>query len=910
MLVSLVLGSVACQGVEYTPYYDNPDAAPTVDSMKSGDESELGNIGGNLVVINGSGFGDDPSAVVVYFDSLNAEVVEVSDDKLRVLTPQGPIQGGVVDIRVATPGGLATAQDFYTYEVADLYDNEVGYISTENYWRSCYGGGEDVETATGGSVGCEGISYIGQTGLAGKGEFFDFAFPRVHTESYGFLNGATDDPGEGAGWKIEIPGMLNTAAAVEDLRQSIGDFHLTNDVWEDKVWCADLDGLGQWIYGGGDGQSQKVIGGGVNLITGRTYDADETCGGETRVDMSVLQYCEVPEYGGAQSNEYEPFWPVGKSFFAGAKGALGHTRSVEIGLIAEGAGIDVDLALPEPLVVEVHEGVPAVADTPSLWSLSGEFDACFDDDGGTTSLRDVAVRFQWKPSEQALTDEDGVSGRTMVRFSLTALSLGWMSIDGYPARALIAVPDRHNVFERENEEGELEEWSEVEVPASVIYQLPTTNSQFYTEPGGGGLGGGATQYAFGDPLQVGYGYLMVSGARVTEYAIPSEPLGGDVIYNYVTGDFGFFSWEHPLEKGGCGDCIDGDGDGWADDADPDCASGGDRELGYAANCEINGVAYPCECHDGMDNDGDGDIDAEDADCESADDDQELTSPCINGVDDDLDGWIDDADPECEDGTGYETGFSEALSCNDGIDNDVDGFIDGEDSECDDADAEEFGAPCSNGLDDDSDGWFDSDDPDCGTPDDTDDGFGTTECNDGLDNDDHQDIDAEDPLCQDKGAAHDNEREATTKLSCRDEEDNDGDGFVDVGDPDCEFGNETSDSLDPLADSTPDCYDGVDNDGDALIDAEDLGCWNEVLCTLDGFLDDESREAPNCSCGVDDDGDGWIDGDDPDCQDPAVDSEIGLSATQCNDGLDNDGDTLIDSADAGCADATDDDESDQ
>ena len=91
------------------------------------------------------------------------------------------------------------------------------------------------------------------------------------------------------------------------------------------------------------------------------------------------------------------------------------------------------------------------------------------------------MRFQWKPSEQDLTNEDGVSGRTMVRFSLTALSLGWMSIDGYPARALIAVPDRHNVFERENEEGELEEWSEVEVPASVIYQLPTTNSQFYTE---------------------------------------------------------------------------------------------------------------------------------------------------------------------------------------------------------------------------------------------------------------------------------------------------------------------------------------------------------------------------------------------------------------------------------------------
>ena len=102
--------------------------------------------GGQEVVLTGSNFGEDASNVVVYFGSLNAEVLSVSDSEIAIRTPRGPIQGGAVDIAVATPSGVAEAADAYTYEMGALYhENEVGYIVATNYWNSCYGGADGDE---------------------------------------------------------------------------------------------------------------------------------------------------------------------------------------------------------------------------------------------------------------------------------------------------------------------------------------------------------------------------------------------------------------------------------------------------------------------------------------------------------------------------------------------------------------------------------------------------------------------------------------------------------------------------------------------------------------------------------------------------------------------------------------------
>jgi len=944
LVFSSALGLSGCKTLEYEAYYANPEDGPRIFELRDGQESEKGNLGGREVTIEGQNFGDDPGRVVVYFDSLNAEILEVTDEALRVRTPRGPLQGGAVNVYVATEDGIAQANDVYTYEVGDLFSNEVAHISAGNYWRSCLGGGEDVETDEGGPVGCDGVTYNGQTGTTGSAEFFEFIFPRIHTQNVGFL-WATDEAGEGEGWKVETPAQVAFSLAVDDLRKPVGDFTLTNDVWEDKYWCAKLDGLGQWVYGGGDGKAQKVVGGNVNLLNGRPRDGDFSCDGDL-LPMAELRYCEVPEYGGAHSNEYEAFWPVGRSFFSGGSGNQGHTKSATVGLELPGAGISgVEVDLPEPLVVRVMEGMAAadqrtvdvegtceqeVVQSGHLWTVGPGVDDCFDDDGDlVSSLDEVAMKFRWLPSEVVHSEEDAVPGQTRVRFGLTVISVGWFGAESYPVRATISMPDRHETIEIENEEtGELEEWSTVEVPVSVLYQFPTTNIDFFSAPSEGL--GGSSNYRYGNPLDVGQGYFLLTADRVTEYAVPSAELGGDVVLSYSTGDFGFYGWEHPNERGPCGNCADDDGDGWLDDDDPDCAVD-DRELGFTANCiDDGGLSVACECNDGLDNDGDGLTDHLDPDCSDGLDDQELVGDCCDGDDSDGDGWVDFADPDCldDDGgelpDGFEEGFTD-LVCNDGLDNDEDGFYDTEDDECVSAeDGVEDGTDCSNGFDDDSDGWFDAEDPDCASPTDTEDGFGSNQCNDGIDNDGHGDVDADDPTCQANGANSGNESEGVTKLDCTNGLDDDGDGFIDIGDPDCEFGQESGDGF--VSDDPPECSDGVDNDGDGMIDPADPGCWNQgIACSdsngdgvadaacADGFLDDESFRHP-CEDGVDNDGDGWTDEDDPECYDAEhndfgvlIGQEAGLGSNGCNNGDDDDGDGWTDGVDPGCTDAISDED---
>lgn len=113
-----------------------------------------------------------------------------------------------------------------------------------------------------------------------------------------------------------------------------------------------------------------------------------------------------------------------------------------------------------------------------------------------------------------------------------------------------------------------------------------------------------------------------------------------------------------LAEGGlvpaCRNGLDDDGDGLADQLDPDChdrddddestATGSERIARPAALASFDGAA-PCD--DGVDNDGDGATDFPyDLACASADDDGELRPQCGDGLDNDGDGRTDLDDESC------------------------------------------------------------------------------------------------------------------------------------------------------------------------------------------------------------------------------------------------------------------------
>ena len=329
--------------------------------------------------------------------------------------------------------------------------------------------------------------------------------------------------------------------------------------------------------------------------------------------------------------------------------------------------------------------------------------------------------------------------------------------------------------------------------------------------------GGTQSLNWGNPLDSGYGYLIVALDRVTEYAIQSRELGGTVVVAHASGDFAFMNWDNPLlDPDDCGDCSDNDGDGWVDNDDPDCASGDNED---------NAAFGTYTCNDGIDNDSDGRIDADDTDCANG---RSPESPeCGDEIDNDGDGWTDADDPDCSVGAGiFEDNATYALtSCNDGMDSDGDGWVDAADPGCESAEDEEV------------------------------DGFvADVECNDGIDNDGNGDIDSDDTLCVNTGATGENEQNPLSSR-CDDGLDNDGDGYIDGKDPDCEFTpfrNESREFRDPEEYAGIDeCYDGIDNDMDGAVDAVDPGCW-DTDGTPNGFINDEARALYVPSDDVDDD----------------------------------------------------------
>ncbi|MES2642211.1 MAG: IPT/TIG domain-containing protein [Myxococcota bacterium] len=760
-LFLLLLAGVGCAPFStFEPYYETWDP-PSVSALSV--TSEEGNIGGGTVQIDGAGFGTEAEQVVVQFGDDNAEILAIEDGRLEVRVPQGPITGGAVDVRIATRTGFTIAADAYVYDVGDLYAEQIGHIQINNYWESCLGGLSGRLDDAYPGVGCEDISYIGYAGIDGVAEALTFVYPRLHAENIGFLGG-TDQAG--SSWVIERPGQNSFASGVEDLHRDIGTVTLENELWDGDAWCPDLDAQASFRYGGGrEGflDAVSVPTAGVGVIDGANCEP----GDEGAYDLSSMEFCTTPNDDGTASNVYRPDWPVAKNFFAGKKND--HTKPATITIRAPEVGIEgLEVDIPESVIVFNEQGFAPVVDSeegsPDLWSVSS-LQGCFDDDGGTESLDDVAVRFAWDRS--TVSENDGThecdepgelcEQRTYVRLTLTSLSLNWFGTIGYPVRATIVVPDGSTREERPT----------LDVPASVLYQFPTVRL-----PQASGLGGAGLL----DSGVSNWGYLLTTFERVTDYSIRTNA-GGTVVFSYTTGDFGFFGWDNPTEADGCNNCLDDDADGWADADDPDCAGTGTEEVGLSDSA----------CNDGIDNDDDGPVDSRDSNCASGAGDDE--SNCSNGLDDDEDELEDLDDPDCIAG--------------------------GNEGDTVDLDA------CADGLDGDSDGWTDLEDPDCLSGD-TETGFGTTACNDGADNDGDVLVDALDPDC---AAAEDEDETTAAPGGCADELDNDLDGWTDLEDPDCAGGTEeigfgTTQCNDALDNDLDLAFDALDSEcSDAADDDE-------------------------------------------------------------------------------------------
>lgn len=846
----------ACAGriQDRTPYYEGtPPSFTGISQVR-----EVGNVGGQEITLQGSGFGQDANKLVVYFGTLNAEILSVSDTEIRVRTPQGPISGGAVDVQIATEGGQALGRGAYTYEVDERLAGEVAYIVATNYWNSCYGGRADPLGA-----GCGAVSYIGDTGTEVVAEFFDFVFPRVHTQYLGFWGG-TDVARD---WKVQVPGQVAFAQNVDDLRVQLGstpgDLFLRNRAWPNRNdFAPDLRGLGTWHYGGGEGDPPVTLFGDTTLLDdsypsrGRTYN------------LQYLPICPEPVYQ-ETGYDYVSEWPIGRPFFASEEDVTALEEdspydesyllqdALEVELTFLAAGIDgFGIKLPEPIQVLASQGFAA----PEAYSLSTQA-TCYDDDGDGQSLLDeVAWQFRWLPTEAAVSSGAGVrSVRTYVRLTMTVFTISWLGGESYPVRVSYEVDETDESHRCSDDPAYLC----IDVPASVMYQIPSVKSAFW--PADRGVGQGSSVWAFGDPQAVGEGYFIVTTDRITEYVLnTSQPLGGDTVFAYVTGDFGFLDWSNPIQRSGCADCLDGDGDGWVDGDDADCFGGASEEDGSGD------ALYTCS--DSVDNDGDGDIDAADEDCESGHDGE---TNCSDGEDNDGDGWTDGLDAECiaDPQLGFEDGVVLAgWTCSDGVDNDADGWVDGADPGCPDGISAEA------------------------------DGFAGTACNDGVDNDGHGDVDSADLYCSSRGAKETEEQPTFADL-CINAIDDDGDGFIDANDPGCEYSpywREEPTNEEPA--SHPECGDGVDNDADGRVDAEDAGCWVASQgFQPDGFRGSEASTEP-CDDGADNDGDGWADRADPDCEPGVSGAELGLGSAGCNNGVDDDLDTLTDAEDPDCVDA--------
>ena len=228
----------------------------------------------------------------------------------------------------------------------------------------------------------------------------------------------------------------------------------------------------------------------------------------------------------------------------------------------------------------------------------------------------------------------------------------------------------------------------------------------------------------------------------------------------------------------CQDGVDNDGDRLIDQADPACSNNPQHNNEWSATTQ---------CQDGIDNDSDGATDLNDYSCQGlpTNDNEALPlAECQDTVDNDRDGLTDLADPGCP--TSQDNFEGDGTSqCQDGIDNDGDGATDRDDFSCQgDNTKNDESSPlsqCQDSIDNDRDGVTDMDDPGCSSPQDNNEGDGTTACQDGIDNDRDGAVDLADYSCQGNPLNRD---EANPKSQCQNGNDDDNDGLTDMADPGC------------------------------------------------------------------------------------------------------------------------------
>jgi hypothetical protein len=943
----------ACE-VSETAYYSQ-EAQVTVSGLDV--TEEYGNVGGEVVSISGSGFGNDILGITVQFGNQNAKVLSIDDFTIMVLTPSGPISGGAVDVKVGNMQGQDSLVGGYSYIIpgmglegtADL-SNQIAYVAISNDTLSCYGG---IHSGIG---GCESFAYTGETGIEGRSEGLEFAYPKQYTPFFGGKGGfSTQHDISWEKWSLSSDPFgvvsFDEENNVEDLRLDIGAVSLRNsDLSDAGSWCANVVSTAMFTYNGQDSYVPSADQSGnvahpeladkglmyPNSSVSPTgsfadyYGSNGQCyDGGKRYPLDELNFCQATEYETGATSLYEPEWPVGQNFFRSknANGSLQGDLSIPVVLDIPGAGIDEQEIILPPYAVFTD----SLTDQQIVF---GSLDAACpsSDDNPATTADDAVFNFQWEPViwDEACTDEaenavcvpEGIGGvHSFVKVTVSYFSMSWMGGEGIPLTGTITVPDDYGYDEEEGV-------SNLELPTWVLYSMPSGISDYGYISSGAGFGSQDSWEGFGDPDFPEYGFVIVTLDRVTEYTIPSSissglvgqdiSVDGDLVFAYSTGDMGFFNFDNPLDSAdGCRDCIDNDGDGWTDAKDPDCQIGAAEEN----------LTTDSTCNDGIDNDGDGLTDGYDNNC--SDGNSGESADCSDNQDNDCDGWVDQADPDCQSGV-FE---------GDPLD---------EDCDCDDEDCEvipSYGEEsCNDGIDNDGDGWTDKEDVACTVATDTEcdveeydeelgeniciEAYSGGVCNDGIDNDGHGDIDSEDPFCQQMGASYCTDPDDDTCVGatesptfgettdCANGEDDDGDGYIDENDPECEISYAVESSPSFNIDNYPylgDCYDLLDNDCDGFVDAADPGCLNEAG-EPDGFMLDESAEGGegdcNCGDGDDNDGDGWLDVDDPDCNGGEIGNESGFGTTACNDGDDNDGDGWIDASDIYCirTDATSDNES--
>jgi hypothetical protein len=406
----------------------------------------------------------------------------------------------------------------------------------------------------------------------------------------------------------------------------------------------------------------------------------------------------------------------------------------------------------------------------------------------------------------------------------------------------------------------------------------------------------------------------------------------------------------------CADGRDNDGDGLADDEDPDCVLA----------CRPTERPRPA-CDNYADDDGDGRADwPDDPGCSHPTDEDESSPDCSDGRDNDGDGRADfPADPGCAGiRDGDESDPDVLPACGNGEDDDGDGAIDfPDDPECLTArqDAESFEGRCGDAVvagaipvgdsrlvGDTGDGEnalagtcggvagrevvyvLFTDGPERVTlstiDDDTEvdtvlyvrgdcDGDEELACGDDVGDDPRSSISVDIPeagtwfVVVDARIGRGQFVLLVSRTpaggvgvpACVDGRDNDGDGRVDLRDPGCEAADDP-DEADPA--ELPACSNRVDDDGDGAVDNEDPGC------SAAGD-DDEADPArpPACSNEIDDDADGATDWPaDRSCFGPGGESEYGSLVSACTNRDDDDGDGVIDFPDdPGCAGPADDNE---